>query len=126
MTNYLSEFKRCMQPLVADGRLRIVDERYYPQHFGNSSLVLDGARVRFHLESDRSQVLASICALDDLRHWWDLRPLLRYLLPGETVGSGPWESVEELRDRIQANLERLETFVGSRDPALVGLPRAPG
>ena len=52
--------------------------------------------------------------------------MLRYLLPNENVGSGPWESVEELRDLIRENLERLDAFVGSRDPALAGLPRAPG
>jgi len=115
-----------MQPLIDDGRLRVVDERYSPKHFGNASLVLDGRRIRIHLESDRSQILASICALDDLQHWWDLRPLLRCILRHQAVGSGPWRSVEELRDRIEANLERLETFVGSKDPALVGLPRAPG
>src|SRR5580692_12311711 len=121
MKIYLEEFRDAMQPLIANDSLRVVDERYYPRHFGNASLLLDGRRIRIHLESDRSQIHASICALDDPQHWWDLRPLLRYLLPQEAVGAGPWPTVEELRDRIQANLERLETFVGSKDPALAGL-----
>jgi hypothetical protein len=123
--NYLVDFKTAMARLITNGTFRIVGEKHEPAFFGNAVLLLEGSRILLRLTADRGQFLADVAPTSEPGQWWELRAVLRHLNPDGGIGRGPWDTVSELRDRLEQNVARLEQFVGSKDPALSRLHRAP-
>lgn len=62
--------------LLEELDLRVTDQRYLPESFGNSYVVLESPKLRVRFVRDRGQTWADVAAIAPGTEWWHLSHVL--------------------------------------------------
>lgn len=92
---------------------RVVEERYTPDSFGNSLVILESVAFRLRLVRDRGQIFADIAAPSNPDKWWNLEHVCEIILGHNIELHFELSVVAEL---LRRNFLALADYLGPKFP----------
>ncbi len=86
---FFDQVKQHLQFLIDDYQFSILEERYYPEAFGDCLVLMQSRDCRIRVVLDRSQVFIdvgplAISALDSSSSWFDLMVIVAFVTQGSS------------------------------------------
>jgi hypothetical protein len=112
--------KRAFPYLSGPNGFTVMEDQYYPDHFGNEVVVVESSNLRLRFTKDRGNVGAEIGSWAETEQWYPLSDVVDIVMrdSGGDEGKGPYD-FDSLGSWLGRHLPRvLESLSGAQYKAM--------